>query len=65
MYACTPQSVVTWEGFKDDVTGAIWDDTPKYFRLVFQESDEAGEAFDRSIHSWDIVPEPDFTQSLN
>ena len=31
----TLQSFATWEGFKDDVNGAIWDHTPKYAHPIF------------------------------
>ncbi|KAF8648911.1 hypothetical protein AX16_006133 [Volvariella volvacea WC 439] len=42
-YARTPQSVVTWDGFKDDVNGTTWDDTPKYSRepdFIQKDSDQ-------------------------
>ena len=34
-YARLPESITTWEGFKDEVNGAIWDDTPKYVHPIF------------------------------
>ena len=37
-YACTPQSVVAWEGFKDDVNGVTWDNTQKYVKPGFWEN---------------------------
>ena len=65
-YARTPQSVVTWEGFKDDVNGAIWDDTPKYVRPVFDEFQDIGHerdvqlAFNMNVlHPLNILLESD------
>ena len=39
-YARTPQSVVAWDDFEDNVNNAIWDDTPKYSHPAFHQYPE-------------------------